>query len=706
MSLGEDGSKKGDVVEDVAEGTIVKPTKPEFLSRPEEITAPVMPTEKLESGELEPIAIARKRIRGVGMDTDLLAIFDTYQKEHPELGGNIFEELRQQILPLFQQSLDPTEGSLPEKPKDVPKFFEVGKAYEELEKQIAEYIGDLIFEGLKKGKMPMPVFYFYPEKWAAVCAERSYVLQEKAKKILRDNADKMLDIVTPENAKKVRIYDFGVGTGEKGKIVVDKAVENGNGKVEYHGVDASSDMLRIALTNMATDFMKYALSKKDENNKTRKQDRWRYLINFLRSNDLEYSTQPQYLERVFKRIFGKHCADPKKIDLLRFMFARMVSLHKKTAAGKIQALDDPTNVKLPVSLHAHPVWFQELEQSEFTPAEDEGVVIFDLGSEICNQFPGRSIEMFRSLLSDPKTPKHENGIVPRKEEKSVHANYTVLGLQLGEIPKSQEHFRKTRNEMRKAYNNPAFRDLTSHPFERPDIQYKDLESGEPVKFDDIGFIYADYEEDNDHSGYYGATHRLYITEDAEVTNVKGDKTEIRGKEAAYGTFKKMVEALFDPEREEDLKGKRLEIMRILGVSTKEELLAVDPKVFYSKDYSNYGSGIKVAEKILGEPAGLHQTLLYPSYKPTLEQMVQLCHERGMKIIEIYYDNEENPTYVKILARRMTPEEMDYYKENPNDKEIFYVPKPKQVPSTGIKTRKDGDLAYKTVRPSRAKRACA
>ncbi|MBA4336592.1 hypothetical protein C0416_02340 [bacterium] len=704
MGLGEDGSKKGGLEEEMAKGSIVKPADPESLSTP-------------ESGALEPIAVARRKMISIGMGTDLLAIFDTYQEEHPELGANIFEKLREQILPLFQQSLDPTEGSLPEKPKDVPKFFEVGKAYEEVEKQIAEYIGDLIFEGFKKGKMPMPVFYFYPDKWDSVCREKTYTLQTKAKEILRDNAGKMLDIVTPENAKKVRIYDFGVGTGEKGKIVLDKAIENGNGRVEYHGVDASSDMLRIALTNMATDFIKYALSKKDENNKTRKQDRWRYLINFLRSNNLEYSTQPQYLERVFKRIFGKHCADPKKVDLLRFLFARMVSLHKKTTARQIQALDDPTNVKLPVSLHAHPIWFQEFEQSEFTPEEDEGVVIFDLGSEICNQFPGKSIEMFRNLLSNPKTPKHENGIVPREEEKSVHANYTVFGLQLGETPKSkkgifsQDNFKKTRNEMRRAYNNPAFRDLTSHPFERPDIQYKDLESGESVKFDDIGFIYADYEEDNDHPGYYGATHRLYITEDAEVTNVKGDKTEIRGKEAAYGTFKEMVEALFDPEREKDLNGKKLEIMKILGVSTKEELLAINPKVFYSKEYNNskegiYGGGVKVAEQILGRPAGLHQTLLYPSYKPTLEQMTQLCHERGMKIIDVYSDNDENPTYVKILTRRMTSEEVHYYKENPNDKEIFYVPKTKQVPQSGIKTPKDGGLAYKTVHKSKAKLARA
>ena len=706
MGLNEDDPK-----EEGAKNDTLKTFEAEIKPRPD-ISMP-----KIENGDLEPESFSRKTIPsseaivsieiGIKDKTQtynkrILTIFENFQKMYPEL--NIGTILGLGILSM--ESLNSTETPLPEKPKEEgpPKFFEIGKAYGEVEKQIAEHIGELIFEGFEKGRMPMPVFYFHPEKWTAVCEEKTYTLQEKAKNILRENAEEMLEIITPEDAEKVRIYDFGIGTGEKGKIIIDKAIEKNKGKVEYHGVDASPDMLRIALERIIKEFLQNAIEMKTANNETRRTSKWQYLITFLKKNNLAYSSQPEHLEKCLERIFERHYADPENVDLIRFSFARMLSLHKRESFGmsKIEDLDDPVKVKLPISLHAHTKWFQQFDQKEFTPKEKEGVVIFDLGSEICNQFPGKSIEMFYKLLSDPKTPNHRNEIVPLRDEKSVHTNYAVLGLQLGEIPTSQTHFRTIRNEMRKAYNNPAFRELTTHPFMRRDIKYTDMETDKPVTINDIGFIYADYEEDKkDYPGYYGATHRLYITEDVEVTNVKGEKMAIKNKENAYGIFQKTVEAMFSPEREAELQGKRLEIEKVIFGENikpnKEDFLDLDPKVFYSKNYSNYGNGMKIAKTILGEEsATLHQILLYPSYKPTLEQMVELCHKRGMKIIEVYSDNPEKPTYVKILTRRMSLNETDYYEENPDDKEIFYTIKSKQTLPNGKKPGKNGTIVDKTI----------
>ncbi|MBD3156613.1 hypothetical protein GF369_02170 [Candidatus Peregrinibacteria bacterium] len=546
------------------------------------------------------------------------------------------------------------------------------------EERTSAEIAALLFKGFKTGKMPLPVFYFYPEKWAAVCNAEDYPLQEKALGILRTRTGDMLEIVTPDDSEKLRIYDFGVGTGQKGEIILNKAIERNGRHIEYHGVDASQDMLKIAMVQMAKHIVQEALELKKAPRKVRCHSKWKQLIQFIRKFDLEYSTlQSEHLNFVFTRIFKRHCTNPEGKEseyLLKFFIARMLRLRRTDIRGKRYINELDHTVDLPLSMYAHPQQFQTFTKAEFEPQDKEGVVIFDLGSEICNQFPGKSLAMFYDLLIDPETPNHEDGIVPLEDEKNVQTNYAVLGLQLGEIPTSKRQFREMRSKMRIAYNNPAFRALTEHPFLRDDVTYIDLATGEEVHFQDIGFIYVDYEEDPEHPGYYMSTHRLYITEDVEIINALGEKTTIYGRSRAHDVFEQAVDALFDPDREEELGGRRNEILNRCNVSTKEELLAAGPQMFFSRDYSNYGNGIKIAEEILEEPSGLQETLLYPSYKPSLKQIVSLHHQNGLKIIDVYSDNEENPSYVKILSRRMTPEEKDLFDSDTVDPDIFYQAK--------------------------------
>ncbi len=545
------------------------------------------------------------------------------------------------------------------------------------EERTSAEIAKLLFEGFKKGKMPLPVFYFYPEKWAAVCQAEDYPLQEKALGILRERTGDMLDIVTPDDSEKLRIYDFGVGTGQKGEIIINKAIEKNGRHIEYHGVDSSQDMLKIAMVQMAKNIINEALTLKNETRKVRCKSKWKQLIQFIKKYDLDYSTlQSEYLNKVFTRIFNRHCNNPESKEreyLLKFLFARMLRLHRTDPREKqyIDILDE--EVDLPLGMYAHPQQFQTFTEAEFEPQEKEGVVIFDLGSEICNQFPGKSLAMFYNLLADPETPDQEDEIVPLEDEKNVKTNYAVLGLQLGEIPTSKRQFREMRAKMRTAYNNSAFRALTEHPFLRDDVTYTNLKTGEEVNFHDIGFIYVDYEEDPENPGYYLSTHRLYITEDVQIVNALGEKATIYGRLRAYDVFEQAVEELFDPVREKDLGGRRNEILKRCNASTKEELLEVGPQIFFSRDYSNYGNGIKIAEEVLEEPSNLQQTLLYPSYKPSLQQIVDLHHQNGLKIINVYSDNEENPSYVKILSRRMTQAEKDLFNSGNSDPDIFYQP---------------------------------
>lgn len=643
------------------------------------------------------------------------SILEDLKERYPQLGIDQEDQIRQSIWAKLSMFQDSNQEKQPEtKPS---KSFNFSEAYEAVERQIDEYMGDLLFEGLKKGRMPMHIFYTNYVPWFELCKEPSYTLQAKGKKILERDVPKMIEIVAPKEHDTMRVYDFGVGDGTKGKIIIDKILgmsEEKGSTLEYHGVDGSAEMLRIALNKMAEAFMQHASLMKDKKRRTWKSDRWLPLIEFLYYNKLELLNHVEIFEKVSKTIFGKHCTDPQNVDLLKYLFARMLNLHKKNKKDmpKLRELDN--KVHLPISLHAHPVLFEDLNKEEFVPGENEGVAIFDLGSEICNRFPGKSVERFYNLLPTPKTPDHEDGLVPLSEEKSVHAAYAVLGLQLGEILETKAEKRAFRSAIRAAYNNDAFRKLTSHPFERSDVKYTNLETGEPMEFGDVGFIYADYEEDPDNQGYYGTTLRLYITEDIEITNVKNEKMIIKGKEAAYGNFKKIVEEMFseDPEVRKFWQGIRIEVATKAVVKgsadpasvTKEEMLKLDPKVFYEKDYGTYGNGMMIAAQILGKKRvdnlGLHQTLLYPSYKPTIEQMIMLCHEGGLKVIEVYSDAGENengrPSYTKMLTRKMTPEEEELYKKDPQNSEFFYSWKQKLISTDEIRKNGKSTNAYKTI----------
>ena len=536
-----------------------------------------------------------------------------------------------------------------------------------------ETIGKLLFEGLESGVMPMHIFYFNPSAWNEVCGVKDYILQAKALKLLEEYTANMIDIATPPDTETLCIYDFGVGTGKKGEIIINEVTKKDGHHIEYHGVDASEDMLRMALTQTAKNLMRGTLELKDVDTSTRHASAWKDLIKFLRDHDLKYSTlSSEVLNVKLKRIFAKYLEDPENINLIKHLFARIVSLHKKNPGESnwISELNDDVN--FPITMHAHPKLFQDFNQSEFAQKQGETTIICNLGSEICNRFPAKSLAMLSALLTEPDTTdEHPNGLIPLQDEKGIHANYTILGLQLGEIPRSQKHFRELRTQMRKAYNNPAFRTLTEEPFGQDHVTYTDPVSEKPLKFDDIGFIYVDYEEDKEHPGYYLATHRLYITEDVEIHDARDKSMTINGKQKATETFEKTVEALF--KRRKELQGKRKEIMRKLNVKSKRDLLKIDPKVFFSKDFSNYGSGIKIAEDILGEPTGLHETLLYPSYKPSLEQIVELCHQEGLKVINVFVDDKTHPTYCKILTRKMTPEEQEAFLNGNIDSNIFFIP---------------------------------
>ena len=571
---------------------------------------------------------------------------------------------------------------------DIGLYFDYGQVHQNLDEAISEHRGRLLFEGFRTRRMPMPVFYIHPDKWAGVCNEKDYFLQELALNILRQHSNEMLELITPPGATKIRIYDFGVGTGEKGGIITEEAVKRNNESVEYHGVDASAEMLRIAMTQIAKTFIEEALNLKASDIHTRHASPWKDLVKFLRNYNLKYSSlSPAYLEKSFARIFSEHYKHPD-LDLIKHLFARMVSLHKKDPKqrAKINELDD--DVQLPISMHAHPKWFEQFKKEEFTLRENEGVVIFDLGSNVCNQPLDQSVKRFYDVLAEPDIPdSNPDGLIPLKDETDIKANYAVLGLQLGEIPQTQKRFRELHSKITKAYNNPAFRALTSDPFLQGDIEYRDLYSGETLNFEDIGFIYVDYEEDKERPGYYLATHRLYITEDVEILNKRGESIVIKGKEKAHNAFRKTVESLF-AGRKKKIRGKGKEIMRKLRVSSKRELLKVDIKTFFSKYYGNYGNGMKIAEDVLKAPIDLEQILLYPSYKPSLEQIVTLCHEGGLKVIKVFGDNEDNPTYCKILTRKMTSAEQQAYSEGNRDVNIFFNPKV-EFPKTASKSKIKG-----------------
>ncbi len=641
--------------------------------------APGTPTEVFEQAD--------------SFNQEVNAVLAPLREKHPNVDIDILRDL----------SAEAVRNARAQQQKKPRKVLNPEEAQEEYKKNLRVYAGNLIFEGFASKKMPLPLFYISSKKWADVCNSPEYPLQQKALNILRENVSDMLDIVTPEESERLRIYDLGVGTGQKGEIITEEAIDKNGRHIEFHGVDASEEMLRFALGKYAKKIVHKALEKKDQDPSEWKNDKWRSLIEFIRKHDLTYSDYEEYVDQSFVSIFGKHYKDQENVNLLKFIFARTLSLHTKKGKAllrKVQELDN--KVQLPLTMCAHANWFEELNKEEFIPRKNEGLVAFNLGSEVNNQFTGISVQWFANLLVEPKIPKHESGIIPLKEEKSVNAPYAVLGLELGKICHTQEHFRVTRTQMRDSYNNKAGWSMVEHPFLNGDVTFVSSETKKVIKFEDIGFIYVDYEEDPDNPGYYGATLRLYVTEDVTIYDAEKTPIHIAGKKSAYETFNKVADALFGTNLEKSLKGRKNAIMKSLGISTKEEFLAVGPKTFFSRDYSHYWNGIQIAETITGEPADLEQTLLYPSYKPSLEQITSLCHEKGLKVIKVYADDDELPTYVKILIRKMTPEEQVLFASGNRDPEIFYIP-PTQKELAKIRKKRKKEAKKQRKRTTEAKR---
>ena len=72
------------------------------------------------------------------------------------------------------------------------------------------------------------------------------------------------------------------------------------------------------------------------------------------------------------------------------------------------------------------------------------------------------------------------------------------------------------------------------------------------------------------------------------------------------------------------------------------------------------------DEILKNPGD--KIVLIVSYKPTLEQMIELYTRNGLNICNVYKDNETCPKYVKFLLRKMTPAERELFMKSDLDTE--------------------------------------
>ena len=497
------------------------------------------------------------------------------------------------------------------------------------EEMFTERMLPVVYESLKNGKLDYRTVYTRPDLWENVEKSPDYVSLKKGIEILKQHLPEIVDIVA-RGKPNVKIFDLGVGTGKKPRLIKDVFIKEGK-NVDLHLVDTSPFMLKATTVIMMEDLMRQILAKAatldgiegqqtffmhDETDigtdmpekrlDNIKSDLWFPLIEMCRKYKLEFSKN-EHLRESLHRIFYKFLldvsskeqneqTDDTSTDLIKNLAARILSLHigRQGQRKIIDELDE--KIQLPLKIHLRLQAIEDLPAEDFQPSDNEGVFACDLGCRAFNDSPQKTIPMYLKFLSNPKVPEGVEDPVPEKDEPKVEASYLLIGFQLSHFTKKSPEFEKESKIILKGYDTEASFELITAPFKLSQIKYYNNNGG-LVTFKDLlmndeeennyAEVITEYEEDPANPEYLRIVHKLKF------------KKDLIFKVGDYPPFKKLA-----------------------------------------------------GEEILLPPS--------PSYKPILGQITGLCEENGIKVCKNYVDNDKCPKYVKLLVRRMTDKEKIAY----------------------------------------------
>lgn len=626
-----------------------------------------------------------------------------------ELIGGAKRPRRKKVVDAFDKIFE--EWSILQQTPAVDKFESAGLPEEETtdkldmvrekERGFQKELMKILSKSYENGELDYRALYARPELWFTVVNSPNYISLRKGLGILKQNLPEIIEIACGDK-EKAKLFDMGVGGGQKGEEIIKNFVEAGK-KIDYVAVDSVPFMLNDGTVTIVRDLL-HGIIEKAGTSEAEK-SAWKPLLELVDANNLTYS-QNQALHRVLDRIFYKFADTTRDVsktdynpafDYTKHLIARMLSLHKgrKSQKGIMDKLD---NMQLPLEVIPKFASIEDIDKSEFLPRKNEAVVSFDLGCRVCNQNPSKTIPGCLKYLNEPIPPKDINGPIPLEREKEVEATYAVIGFQPSHFDSSHPNFTKEAQSIKEGYKSDEFLEFLTNPFRLECSKYyvngKEFDFIELFETPVIDLSSEQKQLEEYIQTFTGNEIQAEVNSSTDIQGEQSvDKTvaddfqksfnEIRNnlqKNISLDEKKKLVNDFL----EQDSTEKWMEHLHETAQNSNSFLMPkfrsfvkkwhtpiLEVRTAYEKDpedkksnlnriahYLHYNTDVTVniGKKTFFQKKD-EEMLLHVSYKPTMEQMKGLFEANGIKIIQKYTDNPKCPKYAKFLVRRKTPQEL-------------------------------------------------
>jgi len=504
------------------------------------------------------------------------------------------------------------------------------------------------------------LYLFDPTKFTELAKSRDYRPFRLANGILQRRLPDLLHSIMPRKhsertkLKRVKVVDLGLGDGRKSYTTISKIIEETGLHVDFYGDDSSQFMNFIAHYGLVRNIVSRAVNLSKQPNMMWEGGPYADLVSFIRKYKLSLTNDHLILFRIFN-IFYEYTNQYDQMvvkkggepDLLKFMIARLLSLHQKTGhTDQIKKLDEEVN--LPITLHPINKNMKDLDPALFKPGDDEMTLFFDLGSRCNNEPFEETLKNAKRLLGKPVIRPYAKNKKPyRLKERDIDAQRYVLGhLILNFDPESVEE------------NDPVVKEMMAH--------FKS----------EVANIFAIH---------LFHDHRIYIVIDNE-TNEELERLNIyypaltpEGPEpsdeelAEKGYFARLVITFEEDTR--DAPG-------VYGAVHR--LKFIKPVTIRIKATRQKSANNKLVEEIKEykeEPGS--EVLIIPSYTPELMQRLKVLADNDFHVIDFYPNKKNKPTHVKIVFRKMLPHEKIRYEKTGKTKAMKKLYKMLQRESSGV-----------------------
>lgn len=477
------------------------------------------------------------------------------------------------------------------------------------------------------------LYLFDPTKFTELAKSRDYRPFRLANGILQRRIPDLLRTIMPrknserKKLQRIKVVDLGIGDGRKAYTSTTKIIEETGLPVDFYGDDSSQFMNFIAHYGLVRNIVSRAVNLSRQPDALWKDGPYADLVAFIRKYKLNLTNDQLILFRIFNifyeytnnydQMLAKKGSEP---DLLKFMIARLLSLHQKTGhTDQIRELDE--KVPLPIKLHPINKNMKELDPKLFKPANDEMTLFLDLGSRCNNEPFEETIKNAKRLLSEPVIKTYARNKKPnRLKERDIDAQRYVLGHQILNFnPESVE------------VNDPVVKEMMAH--------FKS----------EVANIFAIH---------LFHDHRIYMViddetdEELERLNIYYPALNPSGPEpsdeelAEKGYFARLVISF-----EEDLR----DSPGAYGVVHRLKFIKpVRIRIKVTRQKSSQNRPIEEIKEYKEDPG--NEVLIIPSYTPELMQRLKVLAKNDLHVIDFYPNKKDKPTHVKILFRKMLPHE--------------------------------------------------